>query len=357
MRLLLQKYSYRIEGFSKREDWITDEICLQKLNLVVGKNATGKSRVLTALTAFAEMITQKKNYWGNFDFTFIRENEKLRYIIDTDKNGFITERLSIDKKNVLHRSRVATQLYSVLKGEDVTITPPDDKLVLHIRRDKEEYPYLEDIVSWAEGMHFFKFGKILTTSFLADYGTGKGLLSVEDIPALIGDLDESLKSDIIKEFNMLGYNLKELYTKKENGIDVLYIKEKGLKYGLRQDQLSQGMFRALALIIFIHHLNTESNVNTVIVDDLGEGLDYERATKLGELIFNKFEKTKTNIQFIASSNDNFLMDVVDIKYWSILKRSDNAVKVYNYHNSKDKFDNFKFSGLSNFDLFSSDYLE
>ena len=355
MRIL--KYNYRLEGFPNFEDWVTDDIYFQKLNLVVGKNATGKSRVVTAITAFAEMITQEKNiYWGNFDFTFIREDEKLlSYIINKDKNGVITEKLFIDKKLVLDRSRETTKLYSFLKKDFDTITPPDYKLVLHIRRDKEEYPYLEDIVSWAERMHFFKFGQIHTTSFLGEEGTGERLITVEDIPALIKELDESSKNEIIEEFNMLEYNLEVLYTKQESGKDILYTKEKGLKYALRQSRLSQGMFRALALIVFIHDLYAKGIADTIIVDDLGEGLDYERATKLGELIFKKLENT--NIQFIASSNDSFLMDVVDIKYWNILVRSDNAVKVHNYDNNKEKFDNFKFSGLSNFDLFSSDYLE
>jgi hypothetical protein len=355
MRIL--KYYYRFEGFPGAEDWITDEIYLQKLNLFVGKNATGKSRIVTTPVGFAEMITQKKNiYRGNWNFTFTREDEKLlSYIINRDKNDVITEKILIDQNIVLDRSKEVTQLYTFLEEGFEIITPPDNKLILHIRRDKKEYPYLEDIVSWAERTHFFKFGKILTTSFLGDGLTGKELISIEDVPAFIRGLDESSKNEIIEEFNMLGYDLKGFYTKQERGKDVLYIKEKGLKHDLRQNRLSQGMFRALALIVFINYLIAKGNADTIIVDDLGEGLDYERATELGKLIFNKLENT--NIQFIASSNDSFLMDVVDIKYWSILKRSDNEVKVYNYENSKDKFNNFRFSGLSNFDLFSSDYLE
>jgi predicted ATPase len=59
MRLLLQKYNYRFADFPNSEDWITDEVYLQKLNLFVGKNAAGKSRIATAPIAFAEMVTQK----------------------------------------------------------------------------------------------------------------------------------------------------------------------------------------------------------------------------------------------------------------------------------------------------------
>lgn len=363
----LQKYNYRSVNFPDFEDWVTDDINFRKLNLIVGKNATGKSRVVAAPTAFADMITQYKKdiYAGNWDFTFtknkknetaIKENKTaLRYIINRGRDKKVTEKLFIDEELVLDRNKESTRLYSFVKKNFETVTPPDNKLVLHIRRDKEEYPYLEDIVSWAEQTHFFKFSRIHTTSFLGDGGKDERLVTVEDIPALIKNIDDGLKGEIIYDFNKLGYDIENLHAIRENGKDMLCVKERSLKYDLKQGQLSQGMFRALALIVFIHYITAKNNTKTIIVDDLGEGLDYERATNLGKLIFNKLEKL--GMQFIASSNDSFLMDVVNIRYWSILARKDNMVKVYNYQNSKDKFDSFKYSGLSNFDLFSSDYLE
>lgn len=356
MRLL--KYNYHLINFPNFEDWVTDEIYFQKLNLVVGKNAAGKSRVVTAPTAFADMITQyqKYIYWGNWNFTFIKEDKTLlSYIINKDADETVTEQVFLDKQFVLNRSAETTRLFSYVKNDFETITPPDDKLVLHIRRDKEEYPYLEDLVLWAEQTHFFKFGQIHTTSFLGDDGKEERLVTVDDIPALIETLDDSLKNMVIEDFNTLGYHIEDMYTVRESGKAVLYIKERNLKYRLKQNRLSQGMFRAFALIVFIHYLLAKSDTKTIIVDDLGEGLDYERATKLGELIFRRLEQC--DIQFIASSNDSFLMDVVNIRYWNILVRKMNRVSVYNYQNSQDKFDNFRYSGLSNFDLFSSDYLE
>jgi len=115
------------------------------------------------------------------------------------------------------------------------------------------------------------------------------------------------------------------------------------------------MFRAISLITFIHYLTDRNDAKTIIVDDLCEGLDYERATKLGKLIFEKFQGR--GVQFIVSSNDCFLMDVIPIRYWSLLVRENGRIRVHNYKNSKKKFDDFKYSGLSNFDLFSSDYLD
>ena len=135
---------------------------------------------------------------------------------------------------------------------------------------------------------------------------------------------------------------------------MLYVLEEHMKKGIPQHEISQGMFRALALIVFIEYLSTK-DVSTLIVDDLCEGLDYNRASKLGKLLFSKIELDK--VQLITTSNDSFLMDLVNIEYWNVLLREGAKVKAFNYTNSKDLFDEFRYTGLSNFDLFSSDYLQ
>lgn len=178
---------------------------------------------------------------------------------------------------------------------------------------------------------------------------------IEDVPALIDELTDTSKMDIINEFNELGYEIESFYARKMFGRRFLYVREKKLTHDLKQHLLSQGMFRAISLIIFIHYLIDNGKAKIIIVDDLCEGLDYERATKLGRLIFERFRDK--GVQFIVSSNDCFLMDVIPVRYWTVLTKKNGHIRVYNYENSKKKFDDFKYSGLSNFDLFASDYLD
>jgi hypothetical protein len=90
-----------------------------------------------------------------------------------------------------------------------------------------------------------------------------------------------------------------------------------------------------------------------LIDDIGEGLDYTRSTALISLLMNKVEWTK--MQLIISTNDQFVMDAMPLKYWSVIKRSAGFAKMYNYLNSKKLFDSFQFTGLGNFDFFSSNY--
>lgn len=50
------------------------------------------------------------------------------------------------------------------------------------------------------------------------------------------------------------------------------------------------------------------------------------------------------------------MDVVDLKYWNILQRKGDKVTAINIYNSPELFEDFEFTGLNNFDLFSSDFI-
>lgn len=356
LKMRLLKYSYKLTDHPGLDDWSIDEINLQSFNLIVGKNAVGKSRTLNVPSAFAGMITQNNQFHpGNWAFTFIADdNRKIYYNIIISPQS-IREKILVDEKIFLERTDGIKKIYSETKQDFDEISPPDNKLILHVRRDKKEYPFLENIVEWAEKTHIFKFGQLQPKSFMGSEGREDVFKTIEDVSPLIEKLSDDSKKKIISEFNEIGYDIQNLYVKKEGGKDFLYIKEKKLRYDLKQKFLSQGMFRAISLITFIHYLTGENNANTIIVDDLCEGLDYERATNLGRLVFEKFRDK--GVQFIVSSNDSFLMDVINIRYWNVLVKEDAYTRVYNYKNSKDKFDDFKYSGLSNFDLFSSDYLD
>ncbi len=56
-----------------------------------------------------------------------------------------------------------------------------------------------------------------------------------------------------------------------------------------------------------------------------------------------------------ATNDRYVMNHVPLQYWSVVQRDKNRVKVYNYLNSQELFEEFKYTGLANFDFFSTDF--
>ncbi len=92
----------------------------------------------------------------------------------------------------------------------------------------------------------------------------------------------------------------------------------------------------------------------ILIDDIGEGLDYERASALIKLLIDKAKKSR--VQLIMSTNDRFVMNNVPLKYWSIMRRFPNESTIYNYKNSSKQFEDFELTGLNNFDFFTSDFV-
>jgi hypothetical protein len=94
---------------------------------------------------------------------------------------------------------------------------------------------------------------------------------------------------------------------------------------------------------------------TILIDDIGEGLDFDRSSRLIKLLIEIAEKND-NIQLIMSTNDRFVMNNVPLEYWQVIQRNGGECKVFNYQNSKGKFDEFEYTGLNNFDFLRTDFL-
>ncbi len=359
MKLISIKY--KLTTGPNTNDWILEELNLNSINLIVGQNAVGKSSVIRLLVNFAKLIAnQIYSYVDNqtsleSSLVFLtNERDIVKYNLILNKTTIIKESLKFNDELFLDRDSEKCRLYSFQQKKLIKIKPPEDKLVLHIRRDIDEYPYFENIIKWAERVSSFEFSKIRPLYMDSDDLLNSFVPYPNRLWKLLNDVS---RKAIIDDFNTLGYQIGDIYLDKFNfrpDSDALYLIENGLEGRLSEYQLSQGMFRALALVVYIQYNIQNKFASMILIDDLGEGLDYERATKLGKLLVEKLENS--NIQFIATSNDSFLMDVVPIKYWNILQRDGNTVKSLNYQNSKERFDKFLMTGLSNFDLFSSDYL-
>jgi hypothetical protein len=341
--------------------WELSNLELNNLNLIVAKNATGKSKTLLTIDLLVKMITQKKNLnWGskwNIDF-LNQKNQKITFEFATkyEEDGIVTaEKISIDGVQVLfrHYKKGEVVLKNFITQKNDLIYPPKDKLTLHTNRDVRKYPYLEDISIWAEQCYGFKFGNISPYTKLNEQEYDLPT-AVEDIPNLFKALTKESITKIIADFNSLGYEIGNITAQDKTEYAILYVREKELNKALPHYKLSQGMFRALAILIYIEYLIGRKKPAMIMIDDFCEGLDYDRARKLGSLIFGKCENTA--IQLIATSNDSFLMDSIDIKYWNILQRKGKTISCLNHQNSPSLFRKFRLTGLSNFDLFASDFL-
>lgn len=338
--------------------WMTDKFSLNSQNLFVGKNAVGKSKSIISISEISAIISQR--------ITLPKEKNIACYVILGDANSklfysFVWENRKITREELTFYNEFQTKSDIVFRdGEsavigDEPVNPPSDKLLIHVRRDTVKYPDIEKLICWAEKVEGFSFNEldIDGDSHIFSRILSKGT----DLYSMVKTLedDESALTNIIDKAATLGYILESVAAVEISDLKKVVFKEHQVEIFLVDRNLSKGMFRTLYLLIYMEYISHTTKPSLLLIDDLCEGLDYDRSTKLGKLIFDFSDKN--DIQLVASSNDSFLMDVVDLKYWNILYRDGKTVSIINHKNSPELFDSFRFTGLSNFDFFSSDYIK
>lgn len=172
---------------------------------------------------------------------------------------------------------------------------------------------------------------------------------------LVEKLSESEKQNVIVLASNLGYRISNIKMIEASGIKLVKLRESSVSGEMIDAQLSSGMLRTLYLLCFVSIVKQYRQVSMLLIDDMSEGLDYRRSIDLGKIIFDYC--AENGMQIIASSNDSFLMDVVDISNWQVLRREGGKVSSVNQSNSPDLFRKFRMTGLSNFDFFSSDFID
>jgi recombinational DNA repair ATPase RecF len=374
----LVKLSYsEFEGEPKI--WKIDDATFSQINLIVGKNSVGKSRLLSVINTFTQLLsgkTTKLYESGKFEVTLNLGNREFVYKIELKDSMVFSEILSVDSIELLKRDENGLgKIWYETKSDYLEFKLPPDAVAAVNRRDEIQHQFLMELHQWANSVAFYQFG--------SDFGKSR-LMRMDEVESLFGGTNQPVFDDpnnlvgvytsafnrfgedfdkaIISDMQELGYSLTDVgstdiqqFIKIPFSLVGMFTTEKDLGFMNPQIHMSQGMFRALALVIHLNVCAFSNSKNVILVDDIGEGLDYERATAIIDLLISK---SNTNgMQVIMTSNDRFVMNKVPLEYWSVLKRVGGVVKMLNIRNSEDQFKRFKYLGMNNFDFFASDFIE
>jgi len=282
----LERFKYW-EREASGEEWEVEPLTFGRFNLVVGRNATGKTRLLKAIARVAAEISGES-----------RTTRNMRFELEVDSRGE-------DAKAEWARQ---TQ-YWPFSAE------------MNFRSFKRE------AVSYENAADVFLRG---TKSF------GPGF-----------------EEEVRARLNEVGYEAEELSALEQSGAARIEVRQAGRAAMTPLRKLSQAQQRTLTLLTYVTLLERSKIAATLLVDDFAEGLDFESAGRLTTLILKIAEAAP--LQFITATNDRYVMNLVPLEFWTVLLDEPKGMRVFNYFNSKQKFDDFKFTGLSNFDFFSMDF--
>lgn len=361
IKMILKSIDY-YENKGKNDFWEIKEVRLTKQNIIVGLNATGKTRLTNVITNLAAILSAKVKKNGNWSLSFENGNKKrLTYNLKINDLKIDCEEIREGSKVLLDRKGASGRIYSVKDKELHDFNPPADELTINVRRDLAHYPFLENFIIWAKNVKGYSFSGVKNDQITIPNRPEGFIDSLTTVPYILRQVsgNSEITNRIIKDMNTIGYHIKTIAAKQQllqpnlSNIFTVSIQEKDLSCPTEQNTISNGMFRALCLIVITEYLLSIERTGTIIIDDLGEGLDFERSSKLIRLLFEK--TTNSALQLIITSNDRFLINNVDMRNINYLQRKGHSVQAFNYERNKSLFDKFILSGLNNFDFLNQDF--
>lgn len=366
-----QKYEWSMEG-KPLNGLIGQSVVFQQINLIVGKNATGKSKTINVIRQLSDLLSGEdklSQLWYDtsiYDLLFDDNGNEITYSLEFEEGKIKKELLKINGVDKLIRNSKEGSMFYEKANTFLEFQMEDDKLAVS-RVDNIQQPFFESLQNWGKTLSHYRFGGQLgKNSLLRDINAIK-----EDREIDLKDSDkvaeiffngekkfgEMFTSVIIADMGKISYHISKINVDTLKFFPVpafgLNVQEVDIEDVTDQKEMSQGMFRALSLLVQLNFSLLSKIPSCILIDDIGEGLDYERSKSLIDLIIEKVKGS--SVQVIMTTNDRFVMNNIPLEYWSVIHRVPKKSLFYNYQNSKEIFDEFKYTGLSNFDFLTSEF--
>ncbi|MDK4741863.1 AAA family ATPase [Rhizobium sp. CNPSo 3464] len=368
MRLLELSYT---EFLDEPRYWRLHPVSFQQINLIVGRNASGKSRTLSVIHSLAKALTGTPTPppAGNFDVKFSNDEGIWHYRLEVDDEGVQLEIFAKDNEILLERGKggVGTIHATELK-QSISFQSPIGMLAATSRNDQIQHPFLLPLIEWANETYFYPCHTELGKGAIMLVRPNSPPLDPKDFNQTVGVLREGLSKNalsfakaVLSDMRTVGYDLEAIWLGAPaniiaHGYEVqsICVKERGITGDVDQFMMSVGMFRALAIVIHLNYGLYIGEAQTVLIDDIGEGLDFDRSSNLIRLLVSKVKNS--DMQIIMTTNDRYVMNGIDLQYWTVLDRDGPEVRAYNEKNRPEEFEEFRFTGLNNFDFLARDFL-
>lgn len=94
--------------------WKLQDFTLGNINLIVGKNASGKTRTLNVINGLANLLSGERKLQyisGNYTVEFDHKGQEVEYILHYENKSIICEQLNIDHENKLNRKKMEKGRY------------------------------------------------------------------------------------------------------------------------------------------------------------------------------------------------------------------------------------------------------
>lgn len=388
--MLLTKLRYE-EGNATSSGWAIGEVRFGGVALIVGKNSSGKTRLLNLINNLAKLVAGKipPNFaTGAWVCDFERRKglalEHQTYRLEIKNQAISSESLEINRSKYMER-RPDGHGFVIRRANKARVEykVPSNQLMAVVRRDEIQHPHFEHLHDWGARQCYYRFGSEFGKNTYSPLAFNEPATSNELETSNLVDnaahvfrktfekFSDKYKQMVLEDLRGLDYVCSDIFLQTAqnviyNGMPPLQlgVQEEGLGVVTYQHDMSQGMYRALAIIV---HMNANilwaqsrkvgrdlvyGDSPMIMIDDIGEGMDFTRSRALVKRVMEKAKEH--SIQLIMSSNDRFIMNDVPLEHWVILHRNGQNVRAFDQNNSEKIFKEFDYLGLNNFDFFSGE---
>jgi hypothetical protein len=373
--MMLSKLKYR-EFPGEENEWTLDHVTLSQINLLVGKNATGKTRSLNVIYSLSQLLSGERQDISQSSFEAIFDEggtTKWKYLLEFDKFAVTQESLQRNDEKILHRGPggIGRILAEGIKGRPmIKFQLRGNILAVVAKRDEIQHPFLQPILDWATSIRLFRFGSEMNRAALALVVKGvqadvNERATAQVVPIFNKGVQEFKKrytDALIADMQFMGYDLETIAVRQPSNFTVqgggtvvgISVKERDLRCWTDQTAISAGMFSVLSLLAQANYYAMAKRGGCILIDDIGENLDYERSCAIIELLRKKANDAP--FQLVMSTNNRFVMNVVPLEEWCLLQRDGCEVQAKNWRNARKIFERFKLTGLNNFDFLRYDFV-
>ena len=168
-----------IQHEGEPEEWATEGLTFEGINLIVGKNASGKSRILNVIKNISGVLAGDRDIFSNGCARLIFDKDGVTELfeLDIENHKVVKEKFTIDNAVVLDRAAGGKGKIKFQQegGKMIDFQAPEDQLVCQTRMDSVQHKYLEDIYLWGKSLRHYYFGTPLgqdtVTVFVKDKET------------------------------------------------------------------------------------------------------------------------------------------------------------------------------------------
>ena len=303
---------------------------------------------------------------------FDNDGQPLRYVLRVDDGKVGQEELYAGEELLLRRgSGGEGEIFAQLEGRKFRLRPPENEIAAVARRDSLQHPFLEPLHVWAQGVRHYTFKASLGKGHLALPVKGAPESNDRDANQVVGIFRTGLREfgqgfvDAVKhDMAEMGYDLEGVEAYPPSNLrprrrcrptcSPSASASRGVGGVIEQGEISQGMFRALSILIQVNYSQMAGRAHCILIDDIGEGLDFDRSCKPIRILRDKAHAAA--FQLVLTTNDQFVMNHVPLEEWSVLQREGGKVRVRNQRNAPQAFAYFRFVGMSNFTFFEMDFV-